>query len=112
MLGSGEAARAFASGEARLNRPRICLARLPREVARSPRSGSALSCAAASHVIQTEAASRGKRPRLIAAYPPSAQARAAASRAKCLGWCGRASACLGRAFARPSTARPRAICCR
>ncbi|GBP09969.1 hypothetical protein EVAR_92501_1 [Eumeta japonica] len=30
-----------------------------------------------------------------AAYPPSAQARAAASRAKCLGWCGRASACLG-----------------
>ncbi|KAL4720258.1 hypothetical protein ACJJTC_010824 [Scirpophaga incertulas] len=32
---SGEATRAFASGEARLDRPRICLARLPREAARS-----------------------------------------------------------------------------
>ncbi|KAL4713453.1 hypothetical protein ACJJTC_010438 [Scirpophaga incertulas] len=40
---SGEATRAFASGEARLDRPRICLARLPREAARS--GGWCATCA-------------------------------------------------------------------
>ncbi|CAD0200645.1 unnamed protein product [Chrysodeixis includens] len=41
---SGEAARAFASGEARLDRPRICLARQPREAARSRLTVCQWSC--------------------------------------------------------------------